>query len=51
MAGLSTKDNLRQVEPLGSYGPVLGGACMREDKGGTDECSDGHTFNYLYKTT
>lgn len=48
MAALSTKDNPRQV---GSYGPVFGGAHMREDKGGTDVCSDGHTLNYLHKTT
>lgn len=47
MAGLSTKDNLRQVGPLGSYGPMFGGAHMREDKGGTDVCSDGRTSNYL----
>ena len=51
MAGLSTKHSLRQVGPHGSYGPEFRDARMRENHGGTDVCSAGHTSNYPNKTT
>lgn len=49
MAGLSTKDNLRQVGPLGSHGPVFGrgvGAHMHAREGQMCAAMDVHLIVY-----